>query len=75
MNQNFIEYFTFQNDRLDLIAFKAYGNQFDWGPIICANPSLPIQDFYSAGIRILIPIQSDPETSPTITNQLPPWKK
>lgn len=73
---NFVEYWTKQNDRLDLIANQAFGNPYDVGPIISANPSLPIQAVYSSGIRLLIPIQNVPTTTATANAKLlPPWKR
>ena len=68
------EYITVDRDRLDLIASKAYGNPFDWSPILDNNKALPIQAEYDAGIRLVIPVQ---ETASQITQQelLPPWKR
>ena len=70
----FTEYITKDLDRLDLIAFRAYGNAFDWKAIIDANPALPLQDVYPSGIRLVIPINDTPSGQ----NQaalLPPWKR
>ena len=69
----FTEYITRDGDRLDLIAFAAYGVATDWKPIIDANPALPLQDVYQAGIRLVIPIQET--TAQTETALLPLWKK
>lgn len=68
------EYITLDGDRLDLIAHKAYGNPFDWSPILDNNKALPIQASYPAGIRLVIPVQ---ETTTEVTDQelLPPWKR
>lgn len=68
------EYITVDGDRLDLIAAKAYGNPFDWSPILDNNKALPIQTSYQAGIRLVIPVQ---ETAAEVTQQelLPPWKR
>lgn len=70
----FTEYITHDGDRLDLICFRAYGDPFDWRRIIDANPALPIQDVFPSGIRLVIPILSEPTTQ-TPTAKLPPWKK
>lgn len=68
------EYLTVQNDRLDTIANKAYGNPFNWSPILTANPSLPIMPEYPAGIRIVIPVQVR-GTGQVNDALLPPWKR
>lgn len=70
----FTEYITQEGDRLDTIAYKAYGDVFAWSLLLSANPSLPIQDTYPAGVRIVVPIIEEPATIPA-TNQLPPWKR
>lgn len=72
---SFIEYITVQGDRLDLIAYRAYGNPFRISGIVSANPTMPIQASYDGGMRILIPIVEVPENSNTIKNLLPPWKR
>ncbi len=69
MNTNYI---TVDGDRLDTIAAKAYGDPYNWRPILDANPGLAIQSTYPAGINIIIPIIT---TSATNTALLPPWKK
>lgn len=70
----FTEYITRDGDRLDLIAFQAYGNATDWKAIIDANPALPLQDVYPSGIRLVIPIIETPSNQ-TPTALLPPWKR
>jgi phage tail protein X len=69
MNTNYI---TVEGDRLDTIAAKAYGDPFNWQPILEANPGLPVQALYPAGINIVIPIVQVPASN---INSLPPWKK
>jgi phage tail protein X len=70
----YTEYITKDGDRLDLICFRAYGDPFGWRSIIDANPALPIQDVFPAGIRLVIPIIEQPSTQ-TPTALLPPWKR
>lgn len=70
----FTEYITIQNDRLDSIANKAYGDPFNWEPILNANPTLPIMDLYDAGIRLMIPVVVPDNSNPT-KELLPPWKQ
>jgi nucleoid-associated protein YgaU len=68
------EYLTNAGDRLDTIAGKAYGDPFNWLPILDANPSLPIQDGYPAGVRLIIPVQQR-GTGRVNSSLLPPWKR
>lgn len=71
----FIEYTTIDGDRLDLIAHKAFGNSFNWQPIIDQNPHLPLTAEYQAGIKLIIPVQSV-DLSPSNNKELlPPWKR
>lgn len=72
----FTEYITNEGDRLDMITYKAYGDVYAWGEILKANPSLPVQDTYPAGIRLMIPIREETVAATAIdTNLLPPWKR
>lgn len=68
------EYLTVQNDRLDTIATKAYGNPFNGMMVLRANPSLPIVEEYPPGIRIVIPVQVRGEGRVS-DELLPPWKR
>lgn len=70
----YTEYITRDGDRLDLICFSAYGDPFNWLPVIDANPALPLQDVYPAGIRLVIPIVEE-TPSQVGTALLPPWKR
>jgi len=70
----YTEYITNEGDRLDTIANKAYGNPYDWQRILSANPSLPIQDVYAAGVRLVIEIQEQADVEQSV-NLLPPWKR
>lgn len=72
---SFTEYITSDGDRWDTIAYRAYGDVQNWTTIIRANPSLPIQDVYPAGIRLVIPIIAAPTSTPSEANKLPPWKR
>lgn len=67
------EYITIQGDRLDTIAFKAYGDATLFGKIQEANPNMPSTDVFEGGVKILIPII---DVSNTIDSALlPPWKR
>lgn len=74
MSQVLTEYITQQYDRLDLIAFRAYGDSFRIRPLLDANPSLPLMDFYPSGIRIVVPVISR-GTDTVSRSLLPPWKR
>lgn len=67
------EYITSDGDRLDTIAAKAYGDPFNWSPIIDNNPALPIQPTYEAGIRIVVPVEETQDVA--AADLVPPWKR
>lgn len=67
------EYITIQGDRLDTIAFKAYGDTTLFGKIQEANPNIPSTDIFEGGVKILVPIIEN--TSTTNLDSLPPWKR
>jgi phage tail protein X len=71
---NFVAYITIQGDRLDSISRKHYGDSDSWGPILAANPTLPILRRYPPGIRVRIPILSTRNSDVSRTT-LPPWKQ
>lgn len=71
---NFVEYITVQGDRLDTIARKHYGDPTSWGPIIEANPTVPILRSYTAGLKFRIPVLTLRNDAVTRT-ELPPWKQ
>lgn len=73
--EEYTEYLTKDGDRMDNISFQAYGNPYRVGEIFGANPTVPIQDVYPSGIRLLIPIQKEAETTNVPNEFLPPWKK
>lgn len=76
------EYITKDGDRLDLIAFKAYGslgsiiidneNKMAMDSIVEANPDVSFNAVIDSGISLYIPIVD----SASINNSLlPPWKQ
>ncbi|MGI9158244.1 MAG: tail protein X [Saprospiraceae bacterium] len=71
----YTEYITTDGDRLDTIAYKAYGDPFAWGEVLHANPGLPIQTTYPAGVRIVVPIIEPESTTESSAALLPPWKR
>ncbi len=63
---------TRAGERWDLLAWRFYGDPTAYGPIIFANPSVPIVPVFDAGITIAIPVLP---ASPTVAADLPPWKR
>jgi phage tail protein X len=67
----YILHVTTAGERWDLLAWQYYGNPTDYSPIIMANPNVPIEPVFEAGISISVPIQ---QQSTVVTSDLPPWK-
>ena len=67
------EYVTVQGDRWDTIALKAYGDETAFNDIQDANPNVPITDVFKGGIKLIVPIKENVESSNL--DSLPPWKR
>jgi len=67
----FILHITTAGERWDLLAWQYYGDPTDYSPIIMANPNVPIEPVFDAGMPIAVPIL---QTSAVVTADLPPWK-
>jgi phage tail protein X len=67
----FIFHITKAGERWDLLAWRYYADPTDYSPIIMANPNVPIEPVFDAGILIAVPILQ--RSAVTIAN-LPPWK-
>ena len=67
----YIVHITTASERWDLLAWRYYGDPTDYSPIIMANPNVPIEPVFDAGISIDVPIQ--PKNA-IVTVNLPPWK-
>jgi phage tail protein X len=67
----FILHITTAGERWDLLAWRYYGDATDYSPIIMANPNVPIEPVFDAGISIAVPLQ---QKSAVVTANLPPWK-
>ncbi|MGD1026274.1 tail protein X [Candidatus Binatus soli] len=67
----FILHITTAGERWDLLAWQYYGDPTDYSPIIMANPNVPIEPVFDAGISIGVPIL---QKSVVVTADLPPWK-
>lgn len=68
----FITHVSAAGERWDLLAWRYYGNAALYGPIIMANPSVPIEPVFEAGLTVLVPIL---QQSPAASMNLPPWKQ
>ena len=66
----YLRHVTISGERWDLLAWKYYGDPTLYGPIIQANPSLPIVGAFDAGLAIQIPIL---QKASDVSNDLPPW--
>ena len=67
----FILHTTKAGERWDLLAWRYYGDPTDYSPIIVANPNVPIEPVFDAGISIAVPIL---QQGAVVTKNLPPWK-
>jgi phage tail protein X len=67
----YILHITRSGERWDLLAWRYYGDATDYSPLIMANPSVPIEPVFEAGLSIAVPIQPK---SALVTVDLPPWK-
>lgn len=71
MAAQYISHVTEAGERWDLLAWRFYGDPSLYSPIILANPTIPIESVFEAGLTIAIPIL---QVSLTQTGSLPPWK-
>ena len=67
----YILHVTTAGERWDLLSWRYYGEPTDYSPIIMANPNVPIEPVFDAGISIAVPLQ---QKSAAVTANLPPWK-
>jgi phage tail protein X len=68
---SFILHITTAGERWDLLAWQYYADPTDYSPIIMANPNVPIEPVFDAGMQIAVPIL---QKSAVVTVSLPPWK-
>ncbi|MGH7932268.1 MAG: tail protein X [Candidatus Binataceae bacterium] len=71
MAAQFVPHVTTAGERWDLLAWNYYGDATLYSLIIMANPQIPIEPAFGAGLVVGIPIL---QASPIQTNDLPPWK-
>ena len=67
----YISHLTTAGERWDLLAWKYYGDASLYSPIIMANPLIPIEPAFEAGMSIAIPLL---QVSQNAAVNLPPWK-
>jgi len=59
-------------ERWDLLAWNYYGDPTLFGPLIMANPEVPIEPVLEAGLTIIVPIL---QNTNVVAVDLPPWKR
>jgi phage tail protein X len=72
MPTQYITHITSEGERWDLLAWRYYGIPALYNPIIMANPQIPIEPVFEAGLTVSIPIIQTPVTP---SPDLPPWKR
>jgi phage tail protein X len=70
--QQYIRHVTAAGERWDLLAWRYYGDATNFGPMVMANPAIPIMAVFHAGIVLAVPIL---QQSQILTSNLPPWKQ
>lgn len=66
----YTSYETKPGDTWDIIAHKMYGDAFLAPTIMAANHSVALESVLPAGLKLDIPVRTDPVTG----SDLPPWK-
>ncbi len=67
-----LTYISSSGDRWDLLAWTYYGDPTLFGPMVMANPNLPIEPVLEAGLIVLIPVLP---SATVVAVDLPPWKR
>lgn len=71
----FISHVTVTGERWDQLAWQYYGDPMLYGPIIMANPSIPIEPCFEAGLIVGVPFLSRPAAATVPQSDLPPWQR
>jgi hypothetical protein len=71
VSSQFLTHISSSGERWDLLAWKYYGDPSLFGLIVLANPNVPIEPVFEAGLRILIPVLQKLSVG---GSNLPPWK-
>jgi phage tail protein X len=70
----FISHLTVAGERWDQLAWQYYGDPSLYGPIVMANPVIPIEPEFEPGLTVAIPLLALP--TPVLSQaQLPPWQR
>lgn len=72
MQTQSITHITSAGERWDLLAWRYYGDATAYSPIIMANPAIPIESVFPAGLVIAIPLL---QLGASRNVDLPPWKR
>jgi len=71
-NLQYITHISADGDRWDLLSWKYYGDPTLFGPIVMANPGIPIEPVLVAGLAVSIPLLLKKDM---VAVNLPPWKR
>ncbi len=71
----FIQHVTVAGERWDQLAWHYYGDPGLYGPIIMANPAIPIEPVFEAGLVIGVPMLSVSTSATVPQADLPPWQR
>jgi len=66
-------YLTIENDRIDNLAQKFYGNMQGISILAEANPFVPMYAIFPTGTILVVPIIENTEI--VENKNLPPWKR
>lgn len=72
----YIEYTAVQGDTWTGLAYRYYGDCFDYARLIMCNPEAAISPLIDEGTKLIIPVFEDEETLlEDDTEGLPLWKQ
>lgn len=71
-NPQLLKHISSNGDRWDLLAWNYYGDPTLFGPIVMANPNIPIEPVLAAGLTVVIPVL---QKVSVVAADLPPWKR
>lgn len=74
MALQFITHITLAGQRWDSLAYLYYGDATYITPIIQANPQIPVEPVFEAGLVIGVPLLQVDSTIQN-PNALPPWDR
>ena len=64
---------TYDGERWDNLAFRAYGDGMLFPVIMAANPGVGIRDRLMGGMTLVIPVLASGQPATTNNTLLPPW--